>query len=40
MTDQDWIYERNEEGFSLGFKVKERLFCGKSDFQKVEIVDT
>ena len=40
MYSDIWIQEKNEEGFALGFKVKETLFSGKSEFQTVDIVDT
>ncbi|MDA9189715.1 polyamine aminopropyltransferase [bacterium] len=39
MSDQDWIVETSEH-YKTSFKVKKRLFCGQSDFQKVEVVDT
>ena len=35
----DWFEERHENR-SLGFRLKQRLFCGQSDFQKVEVVET
>ncbi len=40
MFSDIWIQEKNDEGFALGFKVKETLFSGKSEFQTVDIVDT
>ena len=37
---KDWIVEKNEDGFQISYLVKERLLCGQSDFQKVEVVET
>ncbi len=35
----DWFEERHENR-SFGFRLKQRLFSGQSDFQKVEVVET
>ncbi len=35
----DWFEERHKNR-ALGFRLKKRLFCGQSDFQKVEVVET
>lgn len=36
----DWYDETYRERMRYGLAVKERLFTGQSDFQKVEIIDT
>ena len=35
----DWFEEKHKNR-SLGFRLKQRLFSGQSDFQKVEVVET
>ena len=35
----DWVYETFDEHTRLGLRVKEKLFEGKSRFQKVEVID-
>lgn len=36
----DWVYETFDDHTRLGLRVKETLFTGQSEFQKVEVVDT
>lgn len=40
MKTGEWIEEIQEETYGMSWKLKERLFLGQSDFQKVEVVDT
>ena len=40
MKSDLWIEEKNEKGFSVGFKVNKTFFSGKSDFQYVDVVET
>jgi|GEM_PF-33461 len=35
-----WKYDTVDDRYSMGFNVKEVLFSGQSDFQKIEVVDT
>ena len=37
--ESDW-FEESHENRSLRFRLKQRLFSGQSDFQKVEVVET
>ena len=36
----DWIYEEHRSGLRMGYLVKQKLFEGQSDFQKVSVYDT
>lgn len=37
---EDWITEELNQNYRMSHKVKKRLAVGKSDFQKVEVVET
>lgn len=36
----NWIYEEHRSGLRMGYLVKQKLFEGQSDFQKVSVYDT
>lgn len=40
MLKTQWFYENIIRGYSLGYKIKEKLFSGKSQYQKMEIFET
>lgn len=40
MSQQEWIDEVYKEGLSLRLGLKQKLFDGKSDFQRVEIYES
>jgi len=40
MSSENWVEEKHKDFFALRYKVKEILFSGKSEFQKVEVLKT
>ncbi len=40
MEKQEWVTESHEGYLRKSYRIKEILFSGQSDFQKVEVVDT
>ncbi len=40
MEKQEWVTESHEGYLRKSYRIKEVLFSGQSDFQKVEVVDT
>ena len=39
-TNEKWITENYKDVYKMSYKIKERLYSEKSDFQKVEVYDT
>jgi len=40
VDNKDWITENYKDIYKMSYKIKEKLYSKKSDFQKVEVYDT
>ncbi len=40
MREKDWFYEEQTENQRIGFKIKNILYSGHSEYQKIDVYDT